>query len=226
MSDNNNKITQAMHDSGLPRRDFLKYSAAAAAVAGAFSLGLPLHGRAEEATPKAGGVLRMGLAGGSTTDSRDPGSWSDTFTFVGFSAVYNTLSEISVDGTAIPELAERWESSPDARVWTFTLRQGVTFHNGKTLDAGDVVASIQHHLGDKSTSAAKTVLGDVAKVSAQGTDTVVFELHSGNADFAYVVADYHLVIMPAKDGAADWQAGVGTGGYRLKGFRARRTHGP
>ncbi len=218
MSDNNNKITQAMHDSGLPRRDFLKYSAAAVAVAGAFSMGLPQRGWAEEATPKAGGVLRMGLAGGSTTDSRDPGSWSDTFTFVGFSAVYNTLSEIGVDGTAIPELAERWESSPDARIWTFTLRQGVTFHNGKTLDAGDVVASIGHHLGDKSTSAAKTVLGDVAKVSAQGNDTVVFELHSGNADFAYVVADYHLVIMPAKDGAADWQAGIGTGGYRLKGF--------
>ncbi|MFJ9991772.1 ABC transporter substrate-binding protein [Pseudomonas putida] len=218
MSDKNNKITQAMPDGGLPRREFLKYSAAAATFAGAFSLGLPMSGWAEEATPKAGGTLRMGLAGGSTTDSRDPGTWADTFTFVGFSAVYNTLSEISVDGTAIPELAERWESSPDAKVWTFFLRQGVTFHDGKTLDAGDVVASIQHHLGEKSTSAAKTVLGDVAVVRAQDAATVVFELHSGNADFPYVVADYHLVIMPAKDGAADWQAGTGTGGYRLKHF--------
>ncbi|PPA01155.1 peptide ABC transporter substrate-binding protein, partial [Pseudomonas sp. MWU12-2312b] len=75
-----------------------------------------------------------------------------------------------------------------------------------------------HHLGDKSISAAKTVLGDVAKVSANGSDSVVFELHSGNADFTYVVADYHLVIMPSKDGVPDWQAGVGTGGYRLKNF--------
>ena len=162
--------------------------------------------------------MRLGLAGASTTDSKDPGSWVDTFTFVGFSAVYNTLTEIAVDGTAIPELAESWTSTPDARVWTFKLRQGVTFHNGKTLTADDVVASIQHHLGEKSTSAAKTVLGDVAKVSANGSDSVVFELQSGNADFSYVVADYHLVIMPSKDGVPDWQAGVGTGGYRLKDF--------
>ena len=61
-------------------------------------------------------------------------------------------------------------------------------------------------------------LGDVAKVSANGNGSVVFELHSGNADFTYVVADYHLVIMPSKDGVPDWQAGVGTGGYRLKDF--------
>ena len=218
MSDNKNKITQAIHDCNLPRRDFLKGSAAAGLVAAAFSMGLPFGAFAQETTPKPGGVLRLGLAGGSTTDSLDPGSWSDTFTFVGFSAVYNTLSEIAVDGTAIPELAESWESSPDARIWTFKLRQGVTFHNGKSLTVEDVVASFNHHLGEKSTSAAKTVLGDVAQVRAQGTDTVVFELHSGNADFAYVVADYHLVIMPSKDGVADWRAGVGTGGYRLKAF--------
>lgn len=218
MSDNKNKITQAIHDCNLPRRDFLKGSAAAGLVAAAFSMGLPFGAFAQEATPKPGGVLRLGLAGGSTTDSLDPGSWSDTFTFVGFSAVYNTLSEIAVDGTAIPELAESWESSPDARIWTFKLRQGVTFHNGKSLTVEDVVASINHHLGEKSTSAAKTVLGDVAQVRAQGTDAVVFELHSGNADFSYVVADYHLVIMPSKDGVADWRAGIGTGGYRLKAF--------
>ncbi|NWB09167.1 ABC transporter substrate-binding protein [Pseudomonas sp. G5001] len=213
MSENNNKMTQTMH-----RRDFLKHSAVAGAVAAAFSMGLPLQAFAEEATPKPGGVLRMGLAGGSTTDSRDPGSWVDTFTFVGFSAVYNTLTEIAVDGSAIPELAESFESTPDARTWTFKLRQGVTFHNGKSLTADDVVASINHHLAANSTSAAKTVIGDVASVSAKGSDAVVFELHSGNADFAYVVADYHLVIMPAKDGAADWQAGIGTSGYRLKSF--------
>ncbi|MHC6227447.1 ABC transporter substrate-binding protein [Pseudomonas sp. X10] len=218
MSDNNNKSPHLIPGCGFPRRDFLRYSAAAAAMAGAASFGLPLAVRAADATPKPSGTLRLGLAGGSTTDSKDPGSWTDTFTFVGFSAVYNTLSEIDVDGSAIPELAEHWESSPDARVWTFRLRKGVNFHDGKPLTAEDVVLSIQHHLGERSTSAAKTVLGDVAEVRAQGDDTVVFELHSGNADFAYVVADYHLVILPTRDGKADWQAGVGTGGYHLKSF--------
>ncbi|PPA01154.1 peptide ABC transporter substrate-binding protein, partial [Pseudomonas sp. MWU12-2312b] len=131
MSDNKNKITQANHEFSFARRDFLKYSATAAAVAGAYSMGLPFGAMAAEPTPKPGGVLRLGLAGASTTDSKDPGSWVDTFTFVGFSAIYNTLTEIAVDGSAIPELAESWTSTPDARVWTFKLRQGVTFHNGK-----------------------------------------------------------------------------------------------
>lgn len=218
MSDNKNKITQAIQGFQLERRDFLKLGAMAGLAGAALSMGFSPGAWAAEATPKPGGILRLGLAGGSTSDSLDPGSWSDTFTFVGFSAVYNTLVEIAVNGTAIPELAESWASSPDARVWTFKLRQGVQFHNGKTLTVDDVVASIQHHLGEKSTSAAKAVLGEVATVRAQGTDSVVFELRSGNADFPYVVADYHLAIMPSKDGAADWRAGIGTGGYRIKSF--------
>jgi len=218
MSDNNNKIPQLSHGLSLERRDFLKLGAVAGLAGAAVSMGFPLSAWAADATPKPGGTLRLGLAGGSTSDSYDPGSWSDTFTFVGFSAIYNTLVEIAVDGSAIPELAESWESSPDARIWTFKLRQGVQFHNGKPLAVEDVVASIQHHLGEKSTSAAKTVLGEVVAVRAAGNDSVAFELHSGNADFPYVVADYHLVIMPAKDGLADWRAGVGTSGYRLKSF--------
>nr|WP_042935003.1 ABC transporter substrate-binding protein [Pseudomonas gingeri] len=212
MSDNNNKIHQLSQGFQLERRDFLKLGAMAGLAGAAASMGFPLNAWAAEATPRAGGVLRLGLAGGSTSDSYDPGSWSDTFTFVGFSAVYNTLVEIAVDGSAIPELAQSWESSPDARIWTFKLRSGVTFHNGKTLGVEDVVASIEHHLGEKSTSAAKTVLGEVVSVKAAGNDSVAFELRSGNADFPYVVADYHLVIMPAKDGLADWRAGVGTSG--------------
>ena len=54
------------------------------------------------------------------------------------------------------------------------MRPGVTFHNGKSLTAEDVVASINHHLSKDSTSAAKTVLGDVASVSAKGSDAVVY----------------------------------------------------
>ena len=45
-----------------------------------------------------------------------------------------------------PSLAERWVVADDARTWTFTLRRGVTFHNGGTLRAGDVVASIRRAL--------------------------------------------------------------------------------
>uniref|UniRef100_UPI0035632D0E ABC transporter substrate-binding protein n=1 Tax=Marinobacter sp. TaxID=50741 RepID=UPI0035632D0E len=200
------------------RREFIKAGISVGAAGAMFSMGLPGSAWAAEGVPRKGGILKLGLAGGSSSDSYDPGSWSDTFTFIGFSAVYNSLVEIDVDGSAIPELAEGWTASEDARIWTFKLRSGIEFHNGKTMDADDVVASINHHRRDDSTSAAKTVLSEVKDVRATDQNTVVVELVAGNADFPYVMADYHIVIMPSKDGVADWKAGVGTGGYQLKEF--------
>lgn len=219
MSKNKNNDSPDSFVQGASRRDFLRMSLMAGAVAATSGLWLPGSAWAERTPqPKKGGTLKLGLAGGTTSDSLNPGSWVNTFTFIGFSAVYNTLVEIDTDGSAIPELAESWESSPDARVWTFKLRPGVTFHNGKSLAVEDVVESIRFHLGEKSTSAAKAVLGDVQDIRAAGNDSVVFELRTGNADFPFLMADYHLVIMPAKDGAPDWQAGIGTGGYMLRKF--------
>ena len=63
------------------------------------------------------------------------------------------------------------------------LRKGVTFHNGKSLDSSDVVATINYHIGPDSKSPAKDVLGGVATVAADGPDTVVVNLKSGNLDF-------------------------------------------
>ena len=105
--------------------------------------------------------------------------------------------------------------SDGAKTWTFKLRHGVTFSNGKTLDADDVVASINHHRGEQSKSAAKGVLAGISDIRADGKDKVVFTLSSGSADFPTAVTDYHLPIGPAKDGKVDWEAAIGTGGYTL-----------
>lgn len=56
--------------------------------------------------------------------------------------IYDSLLAYEFGGTkAVPALAESWEANSDASEWTFTLRQGVTFHNGATFDANDVVAT-------------------------------------------------------------------------------------
>jgi peptide/nickel transport system substrate-binding protein len=192
------------------RREFLK--SAGALSLSASVLGVPAPARA---AAKKGGRLRLGLTGGSSSDSLDPGTWADAFMMVGMFGVYNRLTEVRADGAIIPELAESWEASDDARVWRFRLRRGVAFHNGKTFGADDVVASVNHHRGEKSTSAAKALLSQIAAVRADGKNTVVFELESGNADFPYILNDVHLVMLPAKDGAADWRSAIGTGGYTL-----------
>ncbi|NIU59581.1 MAG: peptide ABC transporter substrate-binding protein, partial [Phycisphaerae bacterium] len=61
--------------------------------------------------------------------------------------------EVDYKGEAIPELAESWEASPDAAKWTFKLRKGVEFHNGKTMDAEDVVYSFNLHRGETKSAA-------------------------------------------------------------------------
>ncbi|WP_306296823.1 ABC transporter substrate-binding protein [Candidatus Entotheonella palauensis] len=178
--------------------------------------------------PKKGGRLRIGMAGGSTTDSLDPATITDIMMLsLSMGQLRNCLVEIDAQSNPIPELAESWEPSADASVWRFKLRQGVTFHDGKSLEAEDVMASFNHHRGEDSKSAAKSLLKTVKSIQADGKNTVVFELSEGNADFPFITSDYHLTIQPA---GADLSKGIGTGGYILQDFepgvRARTKRNP
>ena len=168
------------------------------------------------ATPKRGGRLRIGMAGGSTTDSMDPATITDMMLqVVNQGQIRNTLVEIDDKSRPIPELAESWEATSDAKQWVFKLRKGVEFHNGKTMDADDVIYSINHHRGKDSKSAAKGIVDPIADIKKDGKYTVIFALNGGNADFPYIMSDYHLTISPAGSKFLD---GVGTGGYILKNF--------
>ncbi len=182
------------------------------------------------ANPKKGGVLRIACTGGSTTDSLDPGTLTSQYNqFLNFQ-MRNCLVEIDHKSNAIPELAESWEPSPDAARWTFKLRKGVEFHNGKTFDAQDVVYTMNHHRGEKSKSGAKGLLEPVKEIKADGKDTIVFTLKGGNADFPYILADYHLTIFQAGTKGPEFEKGIGTGGYLLKswepGVRAHTVRNP
>ncbi len=170
------------------------------------------------ATPKKGGTMKFGIGAGSTTDSLDPGTTSDTYMQLTNFALRGHLTEIGTDGKIRGDIAESFEASPDAKVWTFKLRSGVEFHNGKTVDADDVVASFNHHRGDDTKSAAKGTLAAVENIRADGKDTVVFELKSGSADFPFAASDYHITILPATDGKVAWSKGEGSGGYILEAY--------
>ncbi len=200
----------------ITRREFVGRALALGATA---ALATSMAGKAlQAATPKRGGTLRIGIGHGSTTDSLDPATFEQAFTqFFGF-GLRGHLTEVDTDGQLIPDLSESWSASDDAVRWTFKLRKGVEVHHGKTMDADVVVASFNHHRGEDSKSAAKATLEPIVEIKADGKDTVVFSLREGNADWPYIVSDYHIAIMPAKDGGVDWQSGVGTGGYVLENF--------
>ena len=176
----------------------------------------------QAATPKKGGRMRQGITGGATSDTLDPGQILDSYMInVQFGQCRNNLTEVAANGELIPELAESWDSSPDAKTWKFNIRKGVEFHNGKSLDAQDVVDSINHHLGEDSKSAAKGILTGIVSVKKDGNHGVVVELSGGDADFPFLMSDYHMNICPSNgDGSIAWQEAIGTGGYKLKEHEA------
>ncbi len=209
-------LERALAEGRISRRDFAKQMSAlglAAAVPGAL-----MSGSALAATPKQGGHFRLGLGHGATTDSLDPGTFQDAYMQTVGYGLRNNLTEVNADNELIGELAESWEASPDAKSWRFKLRQGVEFHNGKTMEASDVVASVQHHRADDSKSAAKAILESIVDIKADGKNMVEVSLKEGNADFPYIMSDYHITIMPAKDGKVDWKTGVGTGAFVLDSY--------
>ena len=170
------------------------------------------------ATPKRGGRLRLAMGHGSTSDSYDPATLENGFQTTMSRAMTNTLTEVDADSKLIPSLAESWESSADAKTWTFKLRKGIEFYNGRSLTAKDVVATINYHRGETKSSV-KSLTDPITTVKADGNHTVVFTLQGGNADFPFNLDIAGLAIYPAKDdGSLDWKPGIGTGGYILKNY--------
>jgi peptide/nickel transport system substrate-binding protein len=209
------QLKQKLAAGRISRRGFMEGALALGTTVAAAEL---MMGKAL-AAPSKGGTYKQALTGGATSDSLDPAKILDSYMINVSSQLRNNLTEIGPDNQLRPELAESWEASADAATWTFKLRQGVEFHNGKSLEAADVVASFQHHLGEDTESAAKGIVSNITEVKADGTDTVVFTLSGGSADFPFIVSDYHLPICPAKDdGTPDWESGAGTGGYKLVSY--------
>jgi peptide/nickel transport system substrate-binding protein len=120
-----------------------------------------------------------------------------------------------------PRVAETWEPNEDGGVWTFAIRQGVTFHDGTPLTAEDVVATIEYHLGNESN--ALSALGGV--LSAGNTElvdesTVRFTLDAPNGNFPYLVSsdNYNLIVLP-KTFTGDWESTfIGTGPWKLEAY--------
>jgi len=199
------------------RRDFVQLAIAAGLTIPAANA---LFTQSVRAEPKKGGSARFGLAHGATTDTLDPGNYVDTFPQCAFwGALSNSLTEVDAKGNVVPDFAESFEPAEAAKKWVFKLRKGATFHNGKPATADDVVESFRFHMTDDSKSAAKSLLKPVTDIKADGPETVVFTLDAANADFPYIASDYHIPVMPAKDGGGvDWQSGVRTGAYVYEGF--------
>ena len=105
-------------------------------------------------TPKRGGRITAAYTSHGPTDTLDPILSATHLDHARGRAHYNNLLQFNDDLSVRPELAESFESNSDATEFTFHLRKGVTWHDGKDFDADDVVYSMNRHLGEDSVSRA------------------------------------------------------------------------
>ncbi len=138
--------------------------------------------------------------------------------------IFEQLLAFGEDYTVQPMLAEKYEVSQDGLTYTFTLRKGVKFHNGKEMTSEDVVASMNRYL---KVGARGAQFANLDTVSANGPSTVVFKMKKVTGSFLYSMA-YHVggpAVMPkevvdkigtGKPTNADI---IGTGPYKLVDYK-------
>lgn len=133
--------------------------------------------------------------------------------------VFSRLTKQDTKLQVQPDLAESWDASEDLRTWTFHLRPGVKFHNGKPLDASDIVFTYGR-LQDKDVgSVLRAALSVVTKVEAVDPLTVRFTLSIPYADLPAVTAGYQSMIVCESAMDTLTTRPIGTGPFRFVEYR-------
>src|SRR5919197_3850289 len=196
----------------LSRRDFLG-RAAALGVSATFANSL-LASAVRAEGPVKGGILKAGLVGGESTNSLDPALFMTQVPFAFGKMWGEMIVELAPDGGLEYRIAEEIGSSDDAKTWTVKIRDGIEFHNGKTVTAGDVAATLERHSDEKSKSGALGYMKGIESIKVNGKE-VVLVLKEPNADLPYLLTDYHLIVQP-NGGKDKPDAGIGAGPYKVK----------
>ncbi|MDO5753516.1 ABC transporter substrate-binding protein [Arthrobacter sp.] len=169
--------------------------------------------------PAPGRRLRIARPAASAAETLDPASSLSAYEYLG--AIYNRLVKLDDKGVTVPDLAAEWSSTPDGKTWTFNLRSGVVFHDGRDFTAADVVYTLGHILDPEVGSPQAGVLSPILEasgVTARDRQTVVFKLTSPNAEFPSLLTAYQCYIIPEDSAATIGTSGIGTGPFKLSEF--------
>ena len=225
-SQHENHLIDGLVSGRVSRREFLRFGSVLGlslpylgAVAGAAGLNAATAGRALAQTP--GGTIRLGMQ--VPAAAIEPVKLADSGGVTVISQVAETLVLSGQDLVARPLLAESWAPNQDGSVWTFKIRKGVKFHDGREMTAKDVVASINRIADPANGSNALSALkGVLSKDAAKQVDdyTVEFHLDAPNGGFPYTMStdNYNAVIVP-HDYDGDFESKmIGTGPFKLESY--------
>lgn len=154
--------------------------------------------------------------------SMDPGDQTATFTDTVLRPMYEGLVGLTPDNKIAPALATAWQVSDNGKVWTFTLRQHVTFHDGTPFNADAVVANIQRHIDPKGSLAASSRMRNViASVKKIDDGSVAITLNKVYPSFLNLLTGGAAkMVSPAADKAGTiGRKADGTGPYMLQEYK-------
>ena len=206
---------------GLNRRSLLQLAGAGAgaAVLAAMPRGTA-RGLAAPAAQDAqsGGTLTYARDGDA--DSLDPHKTTTTLSWQVQGQIFETLTAFDADGNIVPNLAESWEISDDGKEYTFTLREGVTFHDGTPLNAEAVKFTFDRFIAEETSNPSKASIGPLNSTEAVDDLTVKMIFDAPFAPLLSFLTDpFAGIISPAGVEAAGDDFGnqpVGSGPFKFK----------
>ncbi len=178
----------------------------------------PFRAAAQDASPEAktGGTLRVGLS--ADPAELDPHKTSLTAAWHVLEHIYEGLVTTNAALEPVPVLAEEWEISEDGLTYTFKLRQGVTFHNGREFVADDVKYSYERILDPETASPNVSELGSIETIEVVDPSTVVITLKAPDSSFLAKLMGTSIAIVPKEEVEANgdlMQVAVGTGPFQF-----------
>ncbi|HWV34421.1 MAG TPA: ABC transporter substrate-binding protein, partial [Thermomicrobiales bacterium] len=176
----------------------------------------PRRAAAQDGDPKRGGTLLVGLS--ADPAELDPHKTSLTAAWHVLEHVYNTLVTTNEALEPVPALAESWDISEDGITYTFHLRQGVTFHNGREFVADDVKYSYERILDPETASPHSSDLENVDTIDTPDASTVVVTLKAPDSSFIAKLMGTSLAIVPkevVEENGDLMQVMVGTGPFKF-----------
>ncbi|TCK22919.1 ABC transporter substrate-binding protein [Pseudonocardia endophytica] len=200
----------------LSRRRLLGSVAGLAGAALLAGCGAPAGAR-DAGPPRRGGVLRVGVTGGGSSDTLDPHSPATNPDIARTLSLYEPLVHWDDAYTLQPAVAESVRPDPGARSWTATLRRGIVFHDGRPVTPDDVVATFRRITDPKDPKSGASGLSMLREVVPAGDRQVRFVLSEPSPVFDQYLAEYSNGIVPAD---FDVDRPVGTGAFRFESFTA------
>ncbi|MBS3793111.1 hypothetical protein KGY77_10785 [Candidatus Bipolaricaulota bacterium] len=168
-------------------------------------------------TPKHGGTLRVALP--AEPPGLDPTTnAAAVIDRVLYNNVYQGLVRINRDGEVVPSLARDWEISEDGTVYTFYLREGVRFHNGKRFSSEDVQFTFERARSETTTVPHPEYFAPIDNIKTPSSTTVRINLSRPSSIFLFNLAKGDAVILP-KGFEGLSSRPVGTGPFKFNAWK-------